>query len=303
MGGVDFGEEEQRTEEEGNEEPETDFPLSNMNRIYRYLGKEGEHRLLELKDQVTSNPRVFGAQLEKLVVPENKEEMRRFLKKVVQLKEEIKSEEDLLTTIDRESGAQEFAFPDGCVLKEAEFFYCLNHGDPLFQNTNVCTQCFQIFQNDHPGERGDPKNFRCLKGFKYNVGEGIANVLNNLGKEDLDKFFETQRKSRDQTFNSFKSEEHNIFDISSGLWYISALEKGLAEGVDLFLNLSLSVDAVEVRKKGSTVKKVYPVWIILNNLPFDLRSVCFFFLLPLLKQELCFKKNETKEHGSCCHFQ
>ena len=181
-GGVDFGEEEQRTEEEGNEEPETDFPLSNMNRIYRYLGKEGEHRLLELKDQVTSNPRVFGAQLEKLVVPENKEEMRRFLKKVVQLKEEIKSEEDLLTTIDRESGAQEFAFPDGCVLKEAEFFYCLNHGDPLFQNTNVCTQCFQIFQNDHPGERGDPKNFRCLKGFKYNVGEGIANVLNNLGK-------------------------------------------------------------------------------------------------------------------------
>ena len=68
-------------EEEGNEEPETDFPLSNINRIYRYLGKEGERRLLELKDQVTSNPRVFGAQLGKLVVPENKEEMRRFLKK------------------------------------------------------------------------------------------------------------------------------------------------------------------------------------------------------------------------------
>ena len=79
-----------------------------------------------------------------------------------------------------------------------------------------------------------------MKGFKYNVGEGIANVLNNLGKEDLDKFFETQRESRAQTFNSFKSEEHfDIFDISSGLWYISALEKGLAEGLDLFLNFSL----------------------------------------------------------------
>ena len=81
--------------------------------------KKENTRLLELKDQVTSNPRVFGAQLEKLVVPENKEEMRRFLKKVVQLKEEIKSEEDLLTTIDRESGAQEFAFPDECVPKES----------------------------------------------------------------------------------------------------------------------------------------------------------------------------------------
>ena len=99
----------------------------------------------------------------------------------------------------------------------------------------------------------NPKNFSCLYGFKYEIGEGIANVLNNLGKED--RFFENQRKAREQTFESFQCEEHNIFDISFGLWYISALENGLADDVDIFMNLSVSVDGVELTNSGSTFRK------------------------------------------------
>ena len=283
--GVDFGGEEQgEEEEERNEEPHTDFPFSSINRIWKYLRKEGEHRLHELKNQVTAKPCVFGAHSKKVPVPESKEEMGIFLKKLVQLRRGIQSEEMLLKNIDRESGGKDFDFPPGCTPKGIKFYYCLKHGgDPVFSDESFCSTCVELFMKDHPGERVNPNNFSCLHGFKYNIGEGIANVVNNLGKEERHKFFENQRKARKQTFESFLSEEHNILDISSGLWYISALENGLDEGMDLFLNLSLSVDGVEVRKNGSTFRKVYPVWIVLNDLPVELRFV-FFYLKELKKK-------------------
>ena len=269
--GVDFGGGEEGENERGNEEPQTDFPYSNINRIWNYLRKAGEHRLLELKNQVSANPCVFGAQLEKVPVRNNKEEMGIFLRKLVQLRDGFLSEEQLLATINRESGAKDFDFPPGCVPKGVKFHYCLKHGgEPVFSDKDYCLVCGG-YQEDHPEEEVNSRSFPCLPGFKYNVGEGIANVLNNLGKEDRERFFENQKKAREQTFESFQSREHNIFDISSGLWYISALENGLAADIDLFLNVSLSVDGVEVRNSGSTFRKVYPVWIVLNDLPIELR--------------------------------
>jgi len=274
--GVDFGGEQEENVEERNE-PQSDLPFSNIHRIYNYLTKEGEHRLLELKNQVTDAPCVFGARVEKVPVPENKEEMAIFLKKLVQLREGMVSEEQLLATINRESGAKDYQFRAGCVPGGAKFYYCLKHGgEPVFSDKEFCGTCIELFQTDHPGEVANLINSTCLYGFKYNVGEGIANVLNNLAKEDRERFLENHRKSRTQTFQSFLSEGHNIFDMSSGLSYISALESGLAEGVDLFLNLCLSVDGVEVRKSGATYRKVYPVWIVLNDLPVDLRFAFFF---------------------------
>ena len=165
----------------------------------------------------------------------------------------------------------------GASPKEEKFFYCLKHGEPQFHDGKWCKTCFDFFRENNRGQSCALTDFPCKKGFKYSVGEGIANVLNSLTKEELKIFLENQRKSKAQTFESFKSENHNIYDISSGLWYISALEKGLAEGVDLFLSLNISIDAVEVRKKGSTFKKVYPVWIIINDLPIDLRFPFSFF--------------------------
>ena len=79
--GINFESGEQGENKGSNEEPQLNFLFSNINRIWSYLRKEGEHCLLELKNQVTANPCVFGAHLEKVSVPYNKVEMGVFLKK------------------------------------------------------------------------------------------------------------------------------------------------------------------------------------------------------------------------------
>ena len=106
--GIDFGAGEQEENKGSNEELQLDFPFSNINRIWSYLRKEGEQRLLELKNQITASPCVFGAHLEKVPVLDNKVEMGVFLKKLVQLRDRILSEDKLLATINRESGAKIF---------------------------------------------------------------------------------------------------------------------------------------------------------------------------------------------------
>ena len=59
-------------------QPSMDFPLSNIDKIFEYLSKEEEQRHLQLKDQVTDRPKVFGSSFTRVAVPETKEELGPF---------------------------------------------------------------------------------------------------------------------------------------------------------------------------------------------------------------------------------
>ena len=119
-------------EENGDQEQiekETDCPKTNLERIFSYLNKEGEHRINEFIGVETTNPKIFGFNLESIPIPSsNKIELGEFLKKINKLNREIKADENFDKIVNEESGlAAVLNIPKNAIPKLSNFFYCLNH--------------------------------------------------------------------------------------------------------------------------------------------------------------------------------
>lgn len=256
------------------EEPDNDFPFSNLDKITRYFSKKSEHRILQLMKKKTTFPRLFGTKFVNTVIPETKEKLAVFLKKVVELKDEYKSKVELLDTIAEESGEETFSFPEDYAPKGQKFFYCNKHGTPLMQENKWCEECIAEHIHEISGKgklKKLRKKYKCLYGYEFDIGESWASIMNNLSEQEFERYKARMEEGRKLTVEELKKDSHNLYGVNSGLLFAVSMKSGLAEGMDFFVPFFLSVDSVEIRKKGNGVKKVYPVWLIDGMLPEDIR--------------------------------
>lgn len=282
---MDFGNQRDFEDEEikNLEELETDFPISSINRIIGYLSKENEHLIFKVKDQVTKNPQIFGAILDDVEFPNIPLDMAAPLLKISFLRTEIKKQEvfsvylfislfspflkQIDSIINKESGVQQFCFPKNYVPQGETFYYCINHDDPVMQNTKNCEVCLEKLKKENvnivTSSKENLKRIRCKKGVKFNIGDCVANILNNLSPEDFKKFEENLKNAQNVSIDQFKKDSFSMKNTSHGLASIILMEKGLADGTDYFLTFNFTIDGVSVSNNG---KKVYPAWLEINQL-------------------------------------
>ena len=65
--------------EEYQEEIESDFPFTNIERLIKYCCNEEEHQIYKYLNQITSFPKIFGIGLSNIKVPDNHKKMRSYL--------------------------------------------------------------------------------------------------------------------------------------------------------------------------------------------------------------------------------
>jgi len=73
------------------------------------------------------------------------------------------------------------------------------------------------------------------------------------------------------TIEDYKSANHNLFDIYTGINSIILAESGFMEGIDIVCPINVTIDGVRVRKSGKGCKKTYPAWITFGCLPNSIR--------------------------------
>ena len=184
-----------RRERERNEEPHTDFPFSNINIIWKYLRKEAQkpsHRKSlciwgSLQQGCSSREQGRDGNIpEKACTAQEGDPFR------INVTEKHRKG----LCIQRIWFSSRLYSP-----KESNSIIVWSTEEIQY---SVMRASAQLVPNSSwkttPVEEVNPNNFSCLHGFKYNIGEGIANVVNNLGKEDRDKFFENQKENEKINF-------------------------------------------------------------------------------------------------------
>jgi hypothetical protein len=113
---------------------------------------------------------------------------------------------------------------------------------------------------------------------KFSLREQIHLKLLSLPKTVLEELKKKQNAQRNKKGESFEMES-KIHDIDSGLLYFILRENCWFDDCDLSFTLLFNSDGVSLKRRSNKYKKVYPLWLAINDLPIELRFKKEFMIL------------------------
>lgn len=103
----------------------------------------------------------------------------------------------------------------------------------------------------------------------FDLREQLQIKLNTLGEEKLNQLIEQNKM--ENTKNEDFTEESKIHDINSGLLYYILRKSGWFNDCDISFTLIFNSDGVGLKRKSDNYKNAYGFWLIINELPVEIR--------------------------------
>lgn len=220
-----------------------DCPYTIIEDFSDYYQNPNEHPILN-KNYISNNPSVIeiGGDIE---IPIDKQKIINFIKYFSELKNNRKINKNIMDSIHKDTGIEKELDDLLQYVPDAKKTYiCQKHYPPKISETKYCEEC---------------NSESCDYQYHFNPASQIAHVLSLLTIDEYNEMKENIKKMKTISFEDYMKEDHNLYDIDSGIQCAALNEREFGKDSDLIFPVLYSCDGVEVSKTGKKINYYFVI--------------------------------------------